>query len=176
MRPTPTRTASPHLQSYFRAAFSIQRRTLDVSTAASPIVTNFVMPINNVVVASEFNLFFSMMSPNSTCDLKINTQAIVCTNEQIARCGNDGKYELQACSLGQKFRAVPLDPGQTGLSIQCVPNDGANMVAQFTSRSATTTTPNASASASASFIKTAHLLDRDLFQIKLKLQKPQPHS
>lgn len=137
---TSTTTATPS-RSHFQAPFSIHRRTLNVT--ASPTITNIVMPTDNLVVTSEFNLFFSVMSPSSTCDLKVNTQAIVCINDQIATCGNDGKYKLQACPLGQKCRAVPLDRGQTGLSIQCVPpNDGAN-IAQLTSRSAT---PTASAS------------------------------
>lgn len=141
-----TTTATPSsLRSQFKAPFSIiHRRTLNLTTS-SPTITNIVVPINNLVMASEFNLFFSVMSPSSTCDLKINTQAIVCINEQIAICGNDGKYKLQACPLGQKCRAVPLDPRQTGLFIQCVPNDdGAINIAQLTSRSATLTTASAS--------------------------------
>lgn len=153
---TSTTTAAPS-QSHFQAPFSIQRRTLNVT--ASPTITNIVMPINNLAVASEFNLFFSVMSPNSACDLKINTQAIVCINGQIATCGNDGKYKLQACPLGQKCRAVPLDADQSGLSIQCVPNDGAN-IGQLTSRSATPT-------ASASLIKNGRSLGQGSGSIKI---------
>lgn len=138
MTATSTTTATPS-RSQFQAPFSIHRRTLNV-TASPTTITNILMPINNLVLASEFNLFFSVMSPSSTCDLKINTQAIVCINEQIATCGNDGTYKLQACPLGQKCRALPLDPAQTGLSIQCVPNDDGANRAQLTSRSATPTT------------------------------------
>lgn len=136
---TSTKTATPS-RGRFQAPFSIQRRTLNVT--ASPTITNIVMPINNLAVASEFNLFFLVMSPNSACDPKINTQAIVCINDQIATCGNDEKYKLQACPNGQRCRAVALDAGQLGFSIQCVPNDGAK-IAQLTSPSAT---PTASAS------------------------------
>lgn len=126
-------------RSHLHALFSLKRRTSNAT--ALPTITDIAKSSNNLAAASEFNLFFTMMNPNSTCNLKINTQAIVCINEQIATCDSAGKYELQACPNGLKCRAVPLDAGRIGLSIQCVPTDGANM-AQLTSRS------NAPASAS----------------------------
>lgn len=129
---TSTPMATPS-RSHLHAPFSMHRRTLNAT--APPTITDIATSSNNLALASEFNMFFSMMNPNSACNLKINTQATVCINEQIATCGNDGKYKLQACPVGQKCRAVPLDAGRMGLSIQCVPNDG--KMAQLTSRSTT---------------------------------------
>lgn len=57
------------------------------------------------------------MNPNSAGILKINTQATVFINEQVATCGNDGRYKLQACPNGQECRAVGLDVCQIGVYI-----------------------------------------------------------
>lgn len=130
---TSTGMATPS-RSHLHAPFSMHHRKLNAT--APPTIIDIATPSNNLASASEFNMFFSMMNPNSACNLKINTQATVCINEQIATCGNDGKYRLQACPVGQKCRAVPLDAGRMGLSIQCVPNDDGNM-AQLTSGSIT---------------------------------------
>lgn len=157
---TSTATATPS-RSHFQAPFPMQRRAFNVT--APPTITNILTSSNNLEAASEFNLFFSVMNPDSACSLKINTQATVCINEQIATCGNDGKYKLQACPSDQKCQAVPLDAGQTGLSIQCVPNDGAN-IAQLTSRSAATTT-------SSSVIKNGTSIGRGSGSIKITTTK-----
>lgn len=128
---TSTPMATPS-RSHLHAPFSMHRRTLNAT--APPTITDIATSSNNLALASEFNMFFSMMNPNSACNLKINAQATVCINEQIATCGNDGKYKLQPCPVGRKCRAVPLDAGRMGLSIQCVPNDD-GIMAQLTSRS-----------------------------------------